>query len=110
PPDRMRLIARKSRGFIYFVSLTGVTGARETLPPDLAENLRQLRAVTTKPICVGFGISTPEQVAALAPYADGVIVGSAIVRLVEAHAGSERLVAEVGAFIASLKAPLRSPR
>jgi tryptophan synthase alpha chain len=103
----MRLIARKSRGFIYFVSLTGVTGARETLPPDLAENLRQLRALTTKPVCVGFGISTPEQVAAVAPYADGVIVGSAIVRLVEAHAGSDRLVVEVGNFIDSLKAPLR---
>jgi len=108
PPDRMRLIARKSSGFIYFVSLTGVTGARATLPPDLAENLRQLRAVTAKPICVGFGISTPDQVAAVAPYADGVIVGSAIVRLVESHAGSDRLVPEVGAFIAALKEPLRS--
>ncbi len=108
PPDRMRLIARKSRGFVYFVSLTGVTGARATLPPDLTENLRQLRAVTTKPICVGFGISTPDQVAAVAPYADGVIVGSAIVRLVETQAGSDRLVPEVGAFIASLKASLRS--
>ncbi|MBI4589269.1 MAG: tryptophan synthase subunit alpha [Candidatus Rokubacteria bacterium] len=107
PPDRMRYIARRSCGFIYFVSLTGVTGTRETLAPDLAERLRQLRAVTTKPICVGFGISTPDQVAAVAPYADGVIVGSAIVRLVEAHAGSERLVAEVGGFIAALKAPLR---
>ena len=110
PPDRMRLIARKSRGFVYFVSLTGVTGARATLPADLAENLRQLRAVTAKPICVGFGISTPDQVAAVAPYADGVIVGSAIVRLVETHTGSDRLVVEVGNFIASLKEPLRSTR
>ena len=84
-----------------------MTGARATLPPDLVENLRQLRAVTTKPVCVGFGISTPEQVAAIAPHADGVIVGSAVVRLVEAHAGSDRLVPEVGAFIAALKAPLR---
>lgn len=110
PPDRMRFIARRSRGFIYVVSLTGVTGARATLPPDLVEHLRQLRAVTTKPICVGFGISTPEQVAAVAPYADGMIVGSAVVGLVEAHGGSDRLVAEVGAFIAALKAPLRSGR
>lgn len=110
PPDRMRLIARRSRGFIYVVSVTGVTGTRGTLPPDLVLYLRQLRAVTTKPICVGFGISTPEQVAAVAPYADGVIVGSAIVGLIEAHAGSERLVPEVGAFIAALKAPLRGGR
>lgn len=107
PPDRMRLIARQSRGFIYFVSLTGVTGARATLPTDLVEKVRRLRAVTKKPICVGFGISTPDQVAAVAPYADGVIVGSAIVRLVETHARSDHLVMEVGNFIAALKAPLR---
>ncbi|MBI4240920.1 MAG: tryptophan synthase subunit alpha [Candidatus Rokubacteria bacterium] len=110
PPERMRMIARRSRGFVYAVSLTGVTGARAELPPDLAQYLRDLRAVTTKPICVGFGLSTPEQAAAVARYADGVIVGSAIVRLVEAHQGSEQLVAEVGRFIASLKAPLRSSR
>ena len=107
PSERMRMIARKSSGFVYAVSLTGVTGTRPELPPDLAQYLRDLRAVTTKPICVGFGISTPEQATAVAPYADGVIVGSAIVRLVEAHAGSERLIPEVGRFIASLKTPLR---
>jgi tryptophan synthase alpha chain len=110
PPERMRMIARRSRGFIYAVSLTGVTGVRAELPPDLARYLRDLRAVTTKPICVGFGLSTPEQAAAVARYADGVIVGSAIVRLVEeAPTGSETLVPEVGRFIASLKAPLREP-
>ncbi len=108
PPERMRMIARKSRGFVYAVSLTGVTGARAELPPDLVHYLRTLRAVTTKPICVGFGISTPEQAAAVAPYVDGVIVGSAVVRLVETCAGGEALVQEVGRFIASLKAPLRS--
>lgn len=109
PPERMRMIARQSRGFVYAVSLTGVTGARPELPADLAHYLQELRAATTKPVCVGFGISTPEQAAAAARCADGVIVGSAIVRLVEAHAGSEALVPEVGRFLASLKAPLRSP-
>lgn len=108
PQERMRMIARRSRGFVYAVALTGVTGAREQLPPDLENYLRDLRAITAKPICVGFGISNPEQAAAVAPHADGVIVGSAIVRLVEAHQGSERLVAEVGRFIASLKAPLKA--
>jgi tryptophan synthase alpha chain len=103
PPERIRLIARRSRGFIYAVSLTGVTGARAELPPDLAQYLRNLRAVTVKPICVGFGISTPEQAAAVANYADGIIVGSAIVRLVEEHGRSDRLVEEVSRFIASLK-------
>ncbi len=103
PPERMRLIARRSRGFIYAVSLTGVTGTRAELPVGLVQYLSQLRAVTRKPICVGFGISTPEQVKALAEYADGVIVGSAIVRMVEEHRGSESLTHEVGRFIASLK-------
>lgn len=108
PPDRIRMIARKSRGFIYAVSLTGVTGVRAELPPELAAYLRDLRLVTSKPVCVGFGISSPEQVRTLAPLADGVIVGSAIVRQVETHSGSDRLLPEVGRFIASLKAPLRA--
>jgi tryptophan synthase alpha chain len=103
----MRAIARASRGFIYLVSLTGVTGERASLPPDLVSLLRTLRGVTTKPVCVGFGISTPEQSALVGKVADGVIVGSAIVRLVERHAGSADLVPEVGRFVAALKAPLR---
>ena len=107
PPDRIRMISRRSRGFIYVVSLTGVTGERAELPPRLANHLRDLRSVTTKPICVGFGISTPEQVRVVAPLTDGVIVGSAIVRQVEAHQGGGELVAKIGSFIASLKAPLR---
>ena len=107
PPARMRKIARASRGFIYMVSLTGVTGERTELPSDLVGHLRVLRGITTKPVCVGFGISTPEQAAAVGRIADGVIVGSAVVRLVEQHAGSAVLLEEIGAFIASLKAPLR---
>jgi tryptophan synthase alpha chain len=104
---RMRRIARQSRGFIYLVSLTGVTGARRELPPELAAQIRALRRVTTKPVCVGFGIGTPEQVAMVGALADGVIVGSAIVRCVEDHADAGDLVPAVGQFIASLKAPLR---
>ncbi len=106
PPARMRMIARASRGFIYLVSLTGVTGERASLPPDLTGLLRTLRGATTKPVCVGFGISTPEQAALVGEHADGVIVGSAIVRLIERHAGSTDLIAEVGRFLAALKAPL----
>ena len=91
-PERMKKIARASRRFIYLVSLTGVTGERSELPPDLTQHLRALRTMTTKPICVGFGIATPEHAAAVGRLADGVIVGSAIVRLVERHAGSPALV------------------
>jgi tryptophan synthase alpha chain len=104
---RVRAITRRSRGFIYLVSLTGVTGERRELPPDLAAQIRTLRLVTTKPVCVGFGLSTPEQVAAVGRLADGAIVGSAIVRLVETHAGAPDLAERLGAFLASLKAPLR---
>jgi tryptophan synthase alpha chain len=107
-PARVRVIARLSRGFIYVVSLTGVTGARRELPPDLGTQIRTLRLVTTKPVCVGFGVSTPEQVAAVGRLADGVAVGSAIVRAIEEHAGPPALVDKVGDFIASLKAPLRA--
>jgi tryptophan synthase alpha chain len=106
-PERMRKIARASEGFLYLVSLTGVTGERTALAPELAQQLRALRAVTTKPVCVGFGIGTPEQAALVGQAADGVIVGSAIVRLVEQHAASRELLPRVGDFIAGLKAPLR---
>lgn len=106
-PERMRKIARASEGFLYLVSLTGVTGERAALAPELAQQLRALRAVTTKPVCVGFGIGTPEQAALVGQAADGVIVGSAIVRLVEQHAASRELLPRVGDFIAGLKAPLR---
>lgn len=107
PPARLRMIAARSRGFVYVVSLTGVTGERQEVPADLAAQIRRLRAVTTKPLCVGFGIARPEHAAAVGRLADGVAVGSAIVRLVEQQASSPDLVEKVGAFIESLKAPLR---
>jgi tryptophan synthase alpha chain len=107
-PDRMRMIAKATGSFLYMVSLTGVTGTRAELPPDLAQHLRVLRGITTKPICVGFGISGPEQAAAVGRFADGVIVGSAIVKLVERYGGAPELLGQVGDFIAALKKPLRS--
>jgi tryptophan synthase alpha chain len=106
-PARLRRIARASRGFVYVVPLTGITGERSELPPELVRLVRDVRAVTTKPICVGFGISTPAQVAAVVRHADGAIVGSAIVRLIERLAGDPGLVREVGAFVAALKAATR---
>ena len=106
---RVRLIARNSRGFIYVVSLTGVTGERQQLPADMATQIATIRRETAMPVCVGFGISTPAQVATVGRVADGAAVGSAIVRLVESRAGSPTLVEDVGKFIAELKAPLREP-
>ena len=80
PPERAEAIARKSTGFLYCVSVAGVTGARSELPAGLIERVKWLRTKTDVPILVGFGISTPEQARAVAAVADGVIVGSAVVR------------------------------
>lgn len=80
PSDRMREIGAHGRGFVYLISRLGVTGARDDVPADLADTIARLREATTLPICVGFGISTPEQARRVANLADGVVVGSAIVR------------------------------
>lgn len=83
PSARLRAIARASTGFIYYVSLTGTTGARRALPAGLVHGVRQLKLLTTKPVCVGFGISTPAQAATVARIADGVIVGSALIHAMD---------------------------
>jgi tryptophan synthase alpha chain len=83
---RARLIAQRSQGFIYLVSVTGVTGARTSLPQNLDASITSLRAITDKPLCVGFGISSPEQAREAARLADGVIIGSKIIQFMEADA------------------------
>jgi tryptophan synthase alpha chain len=90
PRDRARHIADMSTGFIYYVSVTGITGERTALPPEIAANVAWLREQTPLPICIGFGISGPEHVRVLAPVADGLIVGSAIVRRMAAAATKPR--------------------
>lgn len=106
PPDRAAAIARKSTGFLYCVSVAGVTGARTDLPAGLVDRVRWLKTQTDVPILVGFGISSPEQVRAVAAVADGAIVGSALVRLVAESAGKPRdaLLADVDRFVADLAA------
>jgi len=104
PPDRAEQIARKSTGFLYCVSVAGVTGARTELPPGLIDRIQWLRTKTDVPILVGFGISGPDQVRAVAAVADGVIVGSALVRCVAEAAGRshQELLAGVERFIEPL--------
>jgi len=82
--ERISLVAARSRGFIYLVSVTGVTGARDSLPDNLTAMAKKVRKHTRKPLCVGFGISTAEQARQMARIADGVIVGSRIIQLIEA--------------------------
>lgn len=103
PPSRLRAVAKASRGFIYSVSVTGTTGMRQALPAELTHSVRQLKLLTTKPVCVGFGISTAAQAAAVARVADGVIVGSALVKKIAEAKGSLKSAAR---FVASLRRSL----
>lgn len=100
--ERIKLVSRISTGFIYYVSLTGVTGARRSLPPDIIKNIRFIKRYCTKPVCVGFGISNSEQVKALSRFSDGVIVGSAIVKQVEKNLNNRNLVENVSSFVKKL--------
>jgi len=108
PRDRAVRIARATTGFIYYVSVAGITGERTTLPPDLAENVAWLRTQTELPICIGFGISLPEHIRTLAPVADGLIIGSALVRRLIGAEGRPRseVVAEIGRMIAEFSSSL----
>jgi tryptophan synthase alpha chain len=102
-PQRMKRIAGLARGFIYYVSLTGVTGIRRNLAGDIAHNLRAIKKVTHKPVCVGFGVSDPRQVREIQRIADGVIVGSAIVKKIKENMGHKQMVQKVVRFVNHLK-------
>jgi tryptophan synthase alpha chain len=106
PPERAAAIAKRSTGFLYCVSVAGVTGARTELPPGLIDRVKWLRGQTDVPVLVGFGIASPEQVQAVCEVADGAIVGSALVRLVaeQAAAGPTALATAVERFAAGLVA------
>ncbi len=98
--ERIRLVAERSRGFIYLVSVTGVTGARNRLPADLEAFVARVRKAATQPLCVGFGISTPEQARRVARIADGVIVGSRLIQLMEAE---DNFISTISDFIKGLR-------
>lgn len=103
PRERQIRIANSSSGFLYYVSVTGITGERKAMPPELADNVAWLREQTELPICIGFGISGPETAAQLAPACDGLIVGSAVVRRIAAAADQDDAVNQVAKFVGELK-------
>lgn len=105
---RLRLVAEESSGFIYLVSRTGVTGAQESVADAAHQLTARMRELTRLPLAVGFGISTPAHVEEVARIADGVVVGSAIVRFIETHGAAPDLPAQLEAFIRELSAPLRN--
>jgi len=105
---RLRRVAEQSSGFIYLVSRTGITGEQASLSSSAASLAHKMRSLTTLPIAVGFGISTPEQVREVGAIADGVVVGSSIVRFIEEHATDPALPQQLEGFVRTLSAPLRS--
>jgi tryptophan synthase alpha chain len=106
-PDRVKLVAERGRGFIYYVSVTGVTGARQTLDDQLRSQVARLRRATSLPVGVGFGISTPEQAAWIASFADAAVVGSALVERIEKAKGGAEKARRAGAFVFKLKRAMR---
>lgn len=104
--DRRIFVARQSQGFVYYVSLTGITGAKLNDMGDVARNVERIRKVTKTPIAVGFGVASPEDAARVAAVADGVIVGSAIVKQIAAHQQDSDMTGRVGRFVSSLKSAM----
>lgn len=108
PRERLRRVAEVTRGFLYYVSLTGVTGAREHLAAGIQEAIARIRTQTALPIAVGFGISTPEQSRLVARWSDGVVVGSALVDLIEKTQNNNDLETVLSGFTLSFKQALQN--
>lgn len=108
PKDRALKIAETSTGFLYYVSVVGITGERTQLPPELVDNVSWLRSQTNLPICIGFGISQPKHVKLLGPVSDGLIVGSAIVKRIAnaSQDGVDETIKSVGEYVDSLMAAI----
>jgi tryptophan synthase alpha chain len=106
-PERVQMLATETRGFLYYVSLTGVTGARDEIAEGVEESVRAIRRISDVPICVGFGVSTPEHARRVGAFADGVVVGSALVDRIDRAASPDEAIEVAAQFVVDLKAPLR---
>jgi tryptophan synthase alpha chain len=109
PDERIGLIAKRARGFIYYISREGVTGMQEKIAGNIAEMTEKIRQHSALPIAVGFGISNPEQARAVAAYAEAIVVGSAIVNQIAVHGSSPNLVPTVSNFVESLAQAIKVP-
>jgi tryptophan synthase alpha chain len=104
--ERRAFVARQSHGFVYYVSLTGITGAKLGKVSEIGRNVEQIRKISKTPIAVGFGVTTPEDAAQVSSIADGVIVGSAIVKQIAAGQQQQGMVARVSGFVHTLKSAM----
>jgi tryptophan synthase alpha chain len=101
--ERVRMIASHASGFLYYISITGVTGTAKPHVEEVATDIKRIRTVTALPLVVGFGISTPQQAKEIAPYADGIVIGSAVVRMIEEHSDKFDLVTHVAHYARQMK-------
>lgn len=108
-PERVRFLAEQSMGFVYYVSRLGITGARSDVSQTLTAEVEQVRRASPLPVAVGFGLSTPQQAAAVSQCADGVVIGSAVVRIIAEAPDRGACVERVRAFVASIQSALRHP-
>ena len=108
PSERIRKISRKASGFLYYVSITGVTGTAKPQASDIQREMKRIRGITTLPVVVGFGISTQEQAREIAPHADGIVIGSAFVRLIEENSGKSNMVNIVSCYAREIKEAIRN--
>jgi len=107
--ERRTFVARQSHGFVYYVSLTGITGAKLGRVSEIGRNVGQIRKISKTPIAVGFGVTTPEDAAEISAIADGVIVGSAIVKQIAAGQQQQGMIARVSGFVQTLKGAMARP-
>ena len=104
--ERIRKISRDATGFLYYISITGITGTARPRVVDIKRDVERIRRVTTLPLVVGFGISTPQQVGEIAPYVDGVVIGSAFVRLIEENRDRVDMINTVSDYARKMKKPM----
>jgi tryptophan synthase alpha chain len=108
PEDRIEFIVKRGTGFIYYISREGVTGMRAQVATNLAQQVGKIRAHTSLPVAVGFGVSNPEQAKLVASASDAVVVGSAVVNQIAEHGRSPELVERVGGFVKSLASAVKA--
>jgi tryptophan synthase alpha chain len=101
--DRRKFVARQSQGFVYYVSLTGITGAKLSNVAEVGHNVAKIKKISAVPVAVGFGVATPEDAAKVSKIADGVIVGTAIVKRIASHQQDPAMIGDVAGFVRSLK-------
>ncbi|MCX5853994.1 MAG: tryptophan synthase subunit alpha [Deltaproteobacteria bacterium] len=104
--DRIKKISKNSTGFLYYISVTGVTGTATPRPGDIKKDVERIRDITPLPLVVGFGISTPRQAREIAFYANGVVIGSAFVKMIEEHTGNIDLEKSVSSYAEDIKMAL----